>query len=225
MNFYVSITTIKKYKQALDLLLCSLPNEWKNKYILIYENEEKEGHFIHEDGHIEVSIKNNIYDYGNWVGIGRLIEKEVIPKDSWFLFIHDTCQFLGEKCVKKTFDILDKLENTDIDLLWLGNYGQCNICFIREPAIKYGYEIYKDIMNMTKEEAIEYEWNDSHPLSPKNFKINHKCIDIPSLHLGKRRVYSDIKRDVLLYQSIQMEKYYVNISKNTDEREQHPCMP
>lgn len=222
MNFYVSITTIKKYKQALDILLCSLPLEWGNKYILIYEDEDENGYKLHDDGHIEVTIKNNIFDYGNWVGIGWLIEKGIVPKDSWFLFIHDTCRFIGNNSYKRTQDILDKLQETDIDLLWLGNYGQCNICLIREPAIKYGYEIYKNILSMTKKEAIEYEWNDSNPLSPKSCKINHKSIDIPSLHLGKRAVYSDVLRDVLLYQSIQMEKYYVNLYKKVEE---HPCTP
>jgi len=222
MNFYISITTIKKYKPALDILLNSLPKEWKNKYILIYENEENMDYFIHPDGHIEVTIPNNIFDYGNWVGIGFLLESGIIPHDSWFLFIHDTCRFIGNKSYKKTQDILEKLNETDIELLWLGNYGQCNICLIREPAIIYGYQIYKNILSMTKQEAIEYEWNDSHPLSPKNFKINHKSIDIPSLHLGKRPVYSDVERDVLLYQSIQMEKYYVNLYKKIGE---HPCIP
>jgi hypothetical protein len=224
MNFYVSITTIRKYKSALEILLGSLPKEWKNKYILIYENEENNDYKIFEDGHIEVTIQNNIFDYGNWVGIGFLLELGVLPYDSWFLFIHDTCRFIGDKSYSKTMNILEKLHETDIDLLWLGIYGQCNICLIREPAITYGYNIYKNIHTMTKKEAIKYEWNDSHPLSPKNFKINHQCIDIPSLHLGKRAVYSEVQRDVLLYQSIQMEKYYVNLHQIGDKRE-HPCIP
>ncbi len=64
-SFFVSITTIKKYKIALNLLLDSLPDEWKNKYILIYQDEETNNYKIFDDGHIEVYITNNLYDYGN----------------------------------------------------------------------------------------------------------------------------------------------------------------
>jgi hypothetical protein len=73
-NFYVSITTIQKYKPALDMLLESLPNEWRDKYILVYQAEEEESYKVFEDGHIEVYIKNNLSDYGAFVGINMLLE-------------------------------------------------------------------------------------------------------------------------------------------------------
>jgi hypothetical protein len=73
MTFYLSISTIKKYKVALDVLLESIPNEWKNKYILVYQNENENDYKIFEDGHIEVYIKNNLSDYGNWVGVNILL--------------------------------------------------------------------------------------------------------------------------------------------------------
>ena len=41
MNFYLAITTIKKYKPALDMLINSLPFEWTNKYILVYQDENE----------------------------------------------------------------------------------------------------------------------------------------------------------------------------------------
>jgi len=91
MSFYVSITTIKKYKVALDILLASLPEEWKNKYIIVYQDEPENGITVFEDGRIEVRITNNLSDYGNWVGMQMLIDANVVPKDTWFLFIHDKC--------------------------------------------------------------------------------------------------------------------------------------
>ena len=45
-TFYVSITTIQKYKEALDMLLESLPNEWRDKYILVYQAEEEESYEV-----------------------------------------------------------------------------------------------------------------------------------------------------------------------------------
>jgi len=76
-NFYVSITTIQKYKCALDYLLESLPNEWKTKYILVYQDEEEEIYKVCEDGHIEVKIKQNLSDYGNWVGVNILLQNNI----------------------------------------------------------------------------------------------------------------------------------------------------
>lgn len=221
MNFYVSITTIKKYKVALDVLVNSLPFEWKNKYIVVYQNEPENGFKIFDDGHIEVYIKNNLSDYGNWVGVNLLLEKNVIPEDSWFLFVHDTCKFLNN-----TAELTNKIIRNNIggntEILWLSKYGQCNICLIRKNAIKYGSALYKNINYMTKMETIKYEWDYKNRLSPKSFDVAQKFINIPPKHLGKRYVYNNTNnRDVLLYESINMEKYYYHTEKESD----HPFAP
>ena len=225
MNFFVSITTIKKYKIALDMLLGSLPNEWKNKYILIYQDEdieEKNNYKIFEDGHIEVYIKNNLSDYGNWVGVNILLEKKVIPEDSWFLFIHDTCKFLGENSANLTYKIIQEHEDTNIDILWLCRNGQCNICLIRKNAIVYGNNLYKDIKYMTKMDTIKYEWEHKDILSPKSFQVNQKYINISTRYSGKKYVYNYTNhRSVLLYTTINMEKYYFHTDKESD----HPFSP
>jgi hypothetical protein len=222
LNFYVSITTIRKYKPALDILIDSLPKEWKKKYIVIYENEDSYGYYIHEDGHIEVTIKNNIYDYGNWLGICLLIENGILSQDSWFLFIHDTCRFMSDSCVKKTQDIIQFYHSTNTDIVWLSHNGQCNICLIRRMGILYGKR-YQNIIAMTKEETVHYEWTPDHELSPKSFDVIQSYIDIPTDLLGKRHVYSDtVERDVLLFPSIDLEKYYVFFYVGID---QHPNLP
>jgi hypothetical protein len=75
---------------------------------------------------------------------------------------------------------------------------------------------------MTKMQTIEYEWQHSNPLSPKSFKVNHAFIDTPTIHLGKRFVYNNVNnRDVLLYGSINMEKYFYHTLTESD----HPKMP
>jgi hypothetical protein len=222
MSFYVSITTIKKYKSALDVLINSLPTEWKNKYILVYQNENENNYKIFEDGHIEVYITNNLSDYGNFVGVNILLELNIIPQDSWFLFIHDTCKFLENNCVSLTYKIIEDYNNTDIDILWLCNTGQCNICLTRKNAIVIGYNFYKDIKFITKMDTIKYEHHHHEVLSPKSFNVKQHFINIPAKHLGKRYVYNNTnKRDCLLFESINMEKYYFFTLVETD----HPFCP
>ena len=220
-TFYVSIPTIQSYKPALDLLLSSLPQEWKNKYIIIYQKEEREEYKIYEDGHIEVKIKQNLHDYGNWVGIHLLIKNDIIPKDAWFLFIHDTCKF-GKNSVQLTTNIVNKFNETDIDIVWLCNTGQCNICFIRRNAIVIGYELYKNIDEMTKMETIEYEWKHDNPLSPKSFDVKQHFLQNNIIHLGLQYVYNNTNnRNVVLYDSINIEKYYFFTLRECD----HPKAP
>ena len=216
MNFFISITTIKKYKIALDILIDSLPDDWKNKYILIYQDikniNDDNNYKIFEDGHIEVYIKNNLYDYGNWIGVNILLEKKIVPEDSWFLFIHDTCKFFNNSSVIKMYDIIKKYKNTDIDILWMCNTGQCNICLIRKNGVKYGNDIYKDILCMTKSETIKYEWEHKNKFSPKSFNVKQEFLKNTAKHLGTRYVYNNInKRDVLFYSSINMEKYFYQV--------------
>ena len=222
MEFYISITTIKKYKPALDILIDSIPIEWKTKYILIYQNEKENSFKIFEDGRIEVYLTNNLSDYGSFVGINILLEANVIPQNSWFLFIHDTCKFLGSNCVELTYNLIKRYSNCDVDILWLCNTGQCNICLIRKNAIQFGNNLYKDINFMTKMETIKCEWEHNYVLSPKSFNVKQFFINIPTQHFGKRYVYNNInKRDVLLYKSINMEKYYFHTKIESD----HPFSP
>ena len=75
---------------------------------------------------------------------------------------------------------------------------------------------------MTKMETILYEWYHEELLSPKSFKVKQKYIDSNTKHLGKRYVYNNINnRSVLLYESINMEKYYFHTNVESD----HPFSP
>jgi len=222
MSFYVSITTIQKYKAALDIMLASLPEEWKNKYIVVYQDEPVNEFTVFEDGHIEVKITNNLSDYGNWIGMQMLIDNNVVPKDTWFLFVHDTCKFVSNECSQKVKDIIAAHNELDVDILWLCHNGQCNICLIRRNGITHGNNVYKDITYMTKQETVDYEWQHNNPLSPKSFPVPQQFINIPTQHLGLRYVYNNLNaRCVLLYSTIDMEKYYFYIR----DTHPHPMLP
>jgi len=219
MLFYVAITTIRKYKCALDMMIASIPPEWA--YIIVYQDEPEEGYQIFADGHFEVYITNNLSDYGNWIGVYMLLEKDLIPRSTWFLFVHDTCKFL-DGAAELTPKIVNEYHDTDVELLWLCNIGQCNICLIRGMAIEIGNSLYKNIPNFTKMETIELERNFTHPLSPKSFDVIQEFLQVPPIELGRRCVYHDkFARSVLLFRSIGMEKYYFFILKE----EEHPRLP
>jgi hypothetical protein len=218
-NFYICITTIVGYEVALNSLLDSMPLEWKDKYILVYQKADEENICLFEDGHIEIHIKNNLQDYGNWIGIYKLLEQELIPKDSCFLFIHDTCKF-GEQSYRLTSHVANVFMNeSNYDIMWLSKLGQCNICLIKESGVRYGYNIYKDINEISKPESVTWEWDPYHPNSPKSFELKHYFIQVDTEKLGTKKIYSNNDRHILKYTVIDMEKYYAGDGVN------HPMSP
>jgi hypothetical protein len=220
-NFFVCIPTISGYEVALKHLLNSMPDEWRNRYILVYQKEQTEKIVIFEDGRIEVYIKQNLHDYGTWIGIYKLLEKNLLPKDSCFLFIHDTCSF-GDQSYKLTSHIANVFMNeSDYDIMWLSSKGQCNICLIKESGVKYGNAVYKDVDSITKLQGVTWEWDPYHKYSPKAFELKHYFIPIETEKTGKIKIYGDTERNILKYNSIDLEKYFVDIITDSD----HPYKP
>jgi hypothetical protein len=220
--FYVSIITHRNYGDAVKALLSTLPIEFKNKYILIYSQEQEYDIKNCEDGHIEVKIKNNIYDYGNWVGVSMLLENNIVPQNSWFLFIHDTCKFVHENSAIKINGIINSFDHTDIDIIWTSHNGISNYCLARRNGVKIGGARYHPILTMPKMEAISYEWNHGQYLSPKSIDVPQFYINCPVKCLGTRDVYnSGSIRTVLLHDSVGIEKYFFYTAKEGDHH-QHP---
>jgi hypothetical protein len=219
--FYVCITTIRGYETALNTILESMPNEWKDKTIIVYQNESNERITVFENGCIEVCIKNNLHDYGNWIGVYKLLDKGMVPNNSCFLFVHDTCKF-GPRTYQLSQHISNIFMNeSQHDIFWLCNNGQCNISLLKVSAIRYGYNFYKDIYSLTKMQTVDWEWDYNNPYCPKTFNLKHFYIPIGTEKIGIKKVYSDVERTVLYYPSIDMEKYYVDIKQETD----HPKSP
>ena len=221
---YVCITSIRTYAVALDAMLLSLPHEWRNKYIIVYQKEPYETHKIFLDGHIEVSIKQNLHDYGNYVGINLLIKKGIVEHDAWFLFVHDTCKF-GKYSAVLANAIINNINMDNYDIIWLCDNGQCNLSFVRKNAVIYGCNIYDKLVDIDKVDTIKYEWEHTNKFIPKSLHVNQYFIKIASEHKGKRFVYNNVnERDVLYYLSLDMEKYYYYVDLNK-ETKYHPHSP
>jgi len=205
MDFYIVIPTIRnKYQIALNTLLQSIPDNFKN-YIIIYQDEESVEINTFQDGHIELSIPNNIFEYGNWIGTGILLEKNILPPSTWFLFIHDTCR-MTDTTLNLTQSIIDNNPDNELNIIWLAK-GFFNICLIRKNGITSGYHLYKNHLNMDKDIAISAE-HDKHHLSPKKLLVTQHFIDFnPNVGETVDVYKTGVHRWVQYIESIELYKY------------------
>jgi hypothetical protein len=204
-NLYICIATIKGYEVALDRMVASLPKQFN--YIVVFSNEPEEKYEIVHDKRINVYIKNNIYEYGTWVGVNYLIENNVVHGGDWFLFTHDTAEF-GPRAYPMICKMLARYTNTNTNLVWLDAKGASNICLIRNDAIPKGADKYKDILTMSKEDAIEFEWNYDRLLSPKSIQTSSVFEGCLCKSRGVGKIYNGLRRIELDFQLIDMKKFY-----------------
>jgi len=226
-DLYVVITSIRAYKTALERLVDSFPPEFKTKYIVVFQKEEETDFKVFEDGHIEVSLTTNIYEYAAWIGVSLLQRTGTVPEHSWFLFVHDTSEFFVHSGILVN-NIIDQYHNSLADIVWLSTTGQCNICLVRRHAIKHGGSVYKDIDAMSKRDAIEYEWghnanpNHNKKRCPKCLDTNQRFVQTNTIILGRKKIYGPVVREVLYFPSIQFVKYLVPDVVDTKD---HPHQP
>ena len=207
-SLYIVITTVKGQEIALDCIVESLPSEWKRSYIVVSQKEDCEDCKVCEDGHIEVRLNRNIYEYGAWIGVQMLIEKNVIPPKAWCLFVHDTCCF-GANSQSLTERLASKFDPTPIDCIWLCKHGLRNICLIRRHAIREGAKRYERILTMTNDEAIQGELNSRCRFSPKSLYMKQDFLHFPLSVKEKRKVYGIHMRNVEYFESIDLERYVI----------------
>jgi hypothetical protein len=219
-QFYISITTMKKYKEALDKLIESLPEGFTN-YIIIYQDEDDGDYYARkEDGHYEVYLKRNIYEYGAWEGLYILKQNGILKDDDYILMLHDTC-----KVGKDTIELTNKYKDNGSDIYWGSIDGKCNICSIKTSAIDNVRENFKDIIFMEKSEAIRIENDHSYEKSIKNIKsLTQKFHDKVAEFIGSKKVYnSGVERKAFYYDSFDIEKYLVTIEEQPSNV--HPMTP
>jgi hypothetical protein len=209
---YLVIPTIKGYEVALKMLQESIPVAWRSKIIYVYQKESEDS-IQEENGCITVKLKRNIYEYANWIAAQMCIDAKLVKSDEWFLFLHDTCKF-GPRSQDLIEKILGKLAVSNTTLFWLSRNGQANICLIRQPMIAYGYDLYKSIDRMTKEEAVQYEWKwlkQPSPLCPKLWPNGQAAVREVCELKGDRPIYGPNLRSVGYFHAIDLEKYYYEL--------------
>jgi len=207
---YLVIPTIKGYEVALEMLQKSIPVAWRSKIIYVYQKESEDSIKQEDDGCITVQLKRNIYEYANWIAAQMVLDHELAKPDEWFLFLHDTCKF-GPRSQDLIEKLLAKLNVSTTNLMWMSLNGQANICLIRQPMIAYGYEVYKNVMKMTKEEAVQYEWKwltQPSPLCPKLWPNGQTAVPEVCQLMGYRPIYGPNLRSVGYFHAIDLEKYY-----------------
>lgn len=208
IDFFVVIPSIKGYDVALDCIVRSIPKGWS--YVIVFQKEEEDGYKVYEDGHIEVRLKRNIYEYGAWVGTQLLMDHGILPINSWCLFVHDTCKF-GPHTRFMTEQLLYKYNDSKIDCIWLCKNGYRNICLVRRNAIHEGAKLYDAIHTMTKKEAIQGEIKRESPFSIKSLPIQQIFLHFVLYVKEKRKVYGTTMRNVEQFDSIDMEKYVFHV--------------
>lgn len=206
-NFHVCFTSVDGYDVPRNILLNSMPAEWRARYIVVYQKKAETSVKICEDGHYEVHIPHNIYEYGNWIGAHMLQEAGLVTADAWFLFVHDTCKF-GERTQSLVSQLICNINDRPTEIMWLTINGQFNLCLIRGSAIRKGWEKYKDMLTIDKSDAIRGELERNFWLSPKTIAAPQEFCPL-WIHLrGKIKVYSQIERDIGYLDSVDIEKYF-----------------
>jgi hypothetical protein len=201
-NFFVAFTSTQGYGKAATKLIESLPVQWKGKYIQINQNTASKNYVVAEDGHITVNLIRNMHQFGNWIGVQYLIDNNVIPRDAWFLFLHDTC-VCGQDTAMLVEQNIEELNETNENLSWLTQDALGYLCLIRNIGITYGAAIYKNKFN----KKIT-NWKNAPEINPLNFKIRQHFPDNVAKEGHMEKIYSDkIIRKALYIESYDLTKY------------------
>lgn len=210
-DIHVCFTSVDGYDIPRNILLASMPVEMKANYIVIYQKKTETVVKKCEDGHYEVHIPNNIYEYGNWIGAHMLQEAGLISKNAWFFFVHDTCKF-GAKTQHLVTEIIRTINHNPTEIMWITRNGQFNFCLSRGSAIRKGWEKYKDLLTVDKYDAVKGELERGFWLSAKGIEAPQKFHNLWINLMGKRKVYSEVERDVGYLPAVDIEKYFYWLS-------------
>jgi hypothetical protein len=203
-NFFVVFTTTKGYEKAASQLIESLPAEWKGKYIQINQNTETKNYEVSKDGHIIVNMKRNMHQLGNWTGTQYLIDNNVVHRDAWFLFLHDTCvcgidtQVLVERSIAE-------LNQTNNNISWLSHDATGYLCLVRNSGVSYGATIYNTTENKYSKNK---NWHKAQSSSPLNFAVKQHFPDKFAIEGKSGNIYSEnIIRKALYIEAYDLTKY------------------
>lgn len=208
---WIVIPTLKKYEVAYKNLWKSIPAELYPKTITIFQDSTNDSWEKTSDGY-KVYIRNNIYEYGAWVGAHILVQAHEISEDEYFLMIHDTCEF-GKNTMYRITQLENELKNTNIEYFSLLNGGFHNLCVVCKRGLTFIAKKFEDVISMSKPEALSFETKLKENIPSAEYMFG-------PIHHGPKRVYSNLERMVVYVHSLDMFKFYIDSVKN-----KHPDIP
>ena len=181
----------------LKTLLASIP-EMFSDYIIIRQRAASDQYKIFDDGHIEVSLKRDIKDFGFYIGIGMLIKANVIPLTAWYMIVHDSCRLLTN-FEEKISTFLQEI-SWRVDIYWADRNGRANISLQRRGAITHGANLFMDIDSIDPVQLAQLEWG-MHASSPKKFPIEQRYYHKTARSVDTRNIAS-----ALYFESLDIEQ-------------------
>jgi hypothetical protein len=181
----------------LKSMLASIPKTFGD-YIIIRQGASTDQYKMFEDGHIEVSLKRDIQDYGFYIGIGMLIKANIIPMTAWYLLVQDSCRLLTN-FEDKIMTFLREM-SWRVDIYWADRNGRANISLQRRGAITHGANLFLDVDNIDPVHLAQMEWG-MHASSPKKFPIEQRYYHKTARSVDTRNVAS-----ALYFESLDIEQ-------------------
>jgi hypothetical protein len=135
-----------------------MPEMARKKSIIVYQNEPIEKFIVEMSGTIKYFIKENLFEYGAWVAVKKILTETVLSLNGsdWFLMLHDSCAF--EPDTWENINELIKIINyTKIEFYSLAYNGFHNICLVRKHGIFKVADHLEGKQTMTKAEACDLE--------------------------------------------------------------------
>lgn len=156
MKTWVVIPTTRSNYEVYNHLWSTMPVEAQNRSITVYQNEPVEMIVQKISGNIEIMITQNLFEYGAWVGVYKVVQEYLACIDDWFLMIHDSCAF-ENNTFEKIKELCFTLTRTGIDFYSLTSSGFHNISLVRKMGVRTIAEHLILLSKMTKEDAIALE--------------------------------------------------------------------
>lgn len=156
MQPWIVIPTIRTTHDVYDYLWSTMPEDARKRSITVYQNEPVEMIIIHVNGSIDISIKENMFEYGAWLAVYKLVLERKVDYNDWFLMIHDSCAF-ENNTMEKVEEICFLLTKTPIQFYSLANMGFHNISLVRNMGIWKIADYQLGLSKMTKDDAIAIE--------------------------------------------------------------------
>jgi len=142
------VTTSPGYDKELREFLETFPSE--NKLIIVFQKEDHDLIDKFSENIFRVFSKRNLYEYGAWPAVQRLLDAGLVSPDDKFFMVHDTCRLTAT-----TFMSLSFLP--DRDVFWAHESGCHNICLTKGFAVKPVADYLILDTCMTKDRAREIE--------------------------------------------------------------------